>query len=1141
LTIAKIKNEWLLDLCRESIVVDGLKKSSYYSAISINEEAISLVAKFKEREENLVIIKENPYNATKLYEELSAYLEDENLVLYVPEESLRVEAIASSYENMGSRIDAMYGLLSESKKIIITSANAVTKYLPKVEVFQDFILNLKLDQEIGIASLKEKLFQAGYNQVSRVETPLTFAARGGIIDIYSINYSNPIRIEFFDTIIESIRFFDISSQRTIEKIEQVTVLPATDNLITTDEKQLIRESALKAVKNHEVREFIDLNLEYIENNVNQYHLYTYRTFLTSNVSILDYIRNPLIVLSTKDKIKDHLDLVSSETIAYVQEMVSLNKMLARFSLFFDFNSVISKYQVLENDTYSPVLRNILELSVPLGNTQYVLTLIQKDLKQYKIVCAIKENELTLLTNLLKNIDLEYNLISDLNDFKLSDKLNIVIAELSSGIELIDKKIHIYTSNELFKRLLRKGKYVNRYKESKILDSYQELTVGDFVVHNKYGIGKYLGIVTKEIKNSHNDYLRIIFAGNDELLVPLEQFSLVRKFVSKEGAAPKLHKIGSDKWAKTKEKLAKNIENIADGLVELYSLRQENIGFKFKKDSSEQIKFESDFEYELTEDQATSLIEIKEDMESDRPMDRLLCGDVGFGKTEVAAVAAFKAVDNNKQVAFLCPTTILSIQHYKTFVKRFRNFAVRIEVINRFVAQADQKKIIKDLKEGKIDILIGTHRLLSNDIVYQDIGLLIIDEEQRFGVKHKEKIKEFKQSVDVLSLSATPIPRTMQMSLVGIRQLSTLDTPPNNRYPVQTYVVEKSRGLVTEVVLRELQRKGQVFYLYNNVKEIYSQARLLQREIPSARIGVAHGQMTKNEIEDIMLGFNRGEFDVLVCTTIIETGIDIPNANTIIIDNAHTFGLSQLYQIKGRVGRSDRVAYAYLLLPEKRVVNEDAAKRLKAIKEFAQLGSGYKIAMRDLTIRGAGDLLGPNQSGFIDTVGIDMYMEMLEAAIKRRKGIKVEEKKVMKKSKIKIDGYIPHSYAPEDNEKIGLYKEIDKIDNLRDLDNYRDSVVDQYGKLPKNVALLFEKKQLDILINSNDISDLKEIKGKLYLIFSEELTGKFDGEKLFVEFTKINRNIKIRYTDMKITVEIPKTKDNIKTAIRLIEKSRSCLK
>ena len=586
---------------------------------------------------------------------------------------------------------------------------------------------------------------------------------------------------------------------------------------------------------------------------------------------------------------------------------------------------------------------------------------------------------------------------------------------------------------------------------------------------------------------------------------------------------------------TKKRVEENVEELAGRLVQLYAKRDGDIGFACDKDSSLQEEFENTFSYELTSDQQKAIDEVKKDMESSKPMDRLLCGDVGFGKTEVALRAAFKAVDNGKQVAYLCPTTILSLQHYNTFKNRLNDFPMRVALLNRFVDDKKQKEILADLEAGKIDIIIGTHRVLSKDVKFKDLGLLIIDEEQRFGVEHKERIRELKESIDVLSLSATPIPRTLQMSLIGIRGLSTLDTPPRNRYPVMTYVVSKSDNLIREVIMRELERKGQVFYLFNNVEEINRVAQKLAKEIPYANVDVVHGQMSREQIEDVMLRFYNNEINVLVCTTIVETGLDIPNANTIIVDNAQNFGLAQLYQIKGRVGRSDRVAYAYLLIPQKKQLSEISTKRLEAIKEFASLGSGYKIAMRDLTIRGAGDLLGPKQSGFIDNVGLDLYLAMLNKAIKTQKGEVSNDVEVVKAPvNIQLESYIPEEFVDNDYEKLSMYHQLDMIDNRDDLIKYLIQVEDEYGHLPKEVKSLFEKKKLELLYNSNFISKIMNRNGTFTIILSKDFSDSVDGVKLFEMCNNISRDIKIAYKNSQIELSVTNQKDAVEKILKLVD-------
>lgn len=631
-------------------------------------------------------------------------------------------------------------------------------------------------------------------------------------------------------------------------------------------------------------------------------------------------------------------------------------------------------------------------------------------------------------------------------------------------------------------------------------------------------------------------MHIEYANNTKLFIPVDQFQLVRKFLSKDALSVKLSTIGSKKWNTEKEKIQKGIEELAQQLIELYTLRSEKQGFEYAKDDILQQMFEDDFEYELTQDQKRCVEEIKEEMQSSSIMDRLLCGDVGFGKTEVAAIAAFKAVNNGKQVAYLCPTTILSNQHYKTFKKRFRNFPIRIELLNRFINKKQTTQIIQDTKDGKVDILIGTHRILSKDVEFKNLGFLIVDEEQRFGVIQKEKIKQLKNNLDVLSLSATPIPRTLQMSLVGIRTLSQLDTPPKNRYSVQTYILESNPRIIKDIIEKEIARNGQVFYLYNDTTKIYSIAKELEATIPSIKIGVGHGQMNKNDLEDVMLKFIDNQFNVLVCTTIIETGIDIPNANTIIIDQADKFGLAQLYQIKGRVGRGDRVAYAYLMYDQGKILTQEASERLHAIKEFAQLGSGYKIAMRDLSIRGAGSLLGGKQAGFIDTVGMDMYIDMLNEAIKSKKGI-VDEKIELPTTTINVDAYIPESFLEDDMEKLQIYTRLSKITTFKEYNTLLSDIHDNFGRLPKMVQLLFEKKRFDLIVNHPYINSYNETASHLSITFTTNYSSQVNGEKIFELTNEFSKEIQIKYQDKKITMTMMKIKDYLPHFIDIIN---SCI-
>lgn len=1120
------------------------------ASLSLNEEALLFSTYFQLERKPLVIIKNNLYEAQQLYQRILTFMNPEDTILFVTEESLRIEAIASSPELVAQKIEALSKLLTGQPYLCVTHAVAVTRHLPNPEVYRENEIHCKLNQLVTMDQFKEKLISSGYEMVLRVDQPLTFSIRGGIIDVYSMNYDHPIRIEFFDTEIDSIRFFDISTQRTIQQLDEVTIIPASDILFSKNEMDLIETKALERLRkeeNHnnflELEELVTRDLEYLKNHIRSNSLYKYYALLEKGYCLLDYQKNFHIYLSSPEAIRESLTLNANETVEYMQESYQDGKSLLLLQVNHHFETILAPYgkKVRDIHRFAPlngsVQTGIRPVHLPRQSIQHTITLLKREAKENRVLLSLNEAEVKQMITALIEQNVPYQMINEESELNLG--ISILHYPLEEGFHY--QNLIVYTSKELFNTVTKNTRFTNKFKEAEVLSNYTDLEKGDYVVHNLYGVGKYLGILTKEINQIHRDFLQIVYRGDDVLLVPLEQFSLVRKFVSSEGAQPKLNKLGTNEWKKTKERIKENVNDIAERLLELYSAREQAIGHAFQADTELQREFEEEFEYELTKDQARAINEIKQDMMSSKPMDRLLCGDVGFGKTEVAMRAAFKAAAEGKQVAFLCPTTILSRQHYETFLKRFVNYPIQIAVLNRFVVDSQQKQIIQKVREGKVDILIGTHRLLAKDVKFKDLGLLIIDEEQRFGVEHKEKIKEFKQSIDVLSLSATPIPRTLQMSLIGIRQLSQLDTPPNHRMPVQTYVIEKNKAVIRDVVQRELARNGQVFYLFNNVSLIHSIAAQIQQDVPNASIGIVHGKMKREEIDDVMVRFTLNEYNVLICTTIIETGIDIPNANTIIIDQADHFGLSQLYQIKGRVGRSDRLAYAYLMYNPSKQLSEIAQKRLQAIKEFTELGSGYKIAMRDLTIRGAGDLLGDNQSGFIDTVGIDMYIELLQQAINEKRGIVVEEEKEDPKLTIQVDAYIPENFTKYDVDKISIYQKIDGIKSLNKLQSFYEEVTDQYGKVPKSVELLFEKKRLELAVKEPHIETFKEKKDFVELTFTSEWSSQINGIELFEQVGKLNQEIRLQYLKGSIIARIPKKNDWMKQTIQLLNITSSISK
>lgn len=1097
----------------------------------VSDEALLLTSAFLKLKRNIVVVKANQYEANMLYQKVML-LNEKDVSLFAVDESYRIEALAASPELLGQRIDTMYQLTKNEPRILITHSQAIIRYLPTKQLFIDNCLKIKVGMQIDIYDLKASLLKSGYQSAIRVDQPFYFSKRGGVIDVFSIQYENPIRIEFFDDEIESIRFYNQNTQRTIENIDEITILPASDILYDDQEVTKViskindlRDSQVEILDELYLEDFLNkvsIDQENLRNHDTSFSMYSYYNLFNQTTSIGDYLDDPLIILSNSQDINFAYKNYLEENFYYYQELINVGKSVKGLNLFRDLYEVTDK-ATIEFKSFATdekdVIFNGRTIMIDSQDEKMLISQIRSYLKLSTVIIALDdERQIRLISELLNRHELLYTMLDNSGEFYPG--LNLVIDKIGFGFELVDENIVVISSNELFKtKNVKKPKYF-KYKNAKVLKDYQELEVGDYVVHDNYGIGQYLGIKTLEVQGVHRDYLYVAYAGDDTLYIPVEQFNLVRKYSSSEGKVPKINKLGSSQWQKAKAKARNKVDDIADKLIEIYAARMNQTGYAFPVDNEMQLEFENAFGYELTEDQVRSVKEIKEDMEKPQPMDRLLCGDVGFGKTEVALRAVFKAILGNKQVAFLCPTTILSMQHYKTMLDRFENFPVKVALLNRFTSTKQKNQILKDLKEGNIDLLVGTHRILSKDVEFKDIGLLCIDEEQRFGVKQKEKIKEYRKTIDVLTLSATPIPRTLQMSLMGIRGLSQIETPPKNRQPVQTYVIEKNDVLIKQIIERELARDGQVFYLHNRTSNIANTADKIGRMVPGAKVVVGHGKMDKNEIEDVMMRFVNKEYNVLICTTIIETGIDIPNANTIIVENADKFGLSQLYQIKGRVGRSNRGAYAYLLYNPSKVLTEEASKRLKAIKEFTELGSGYKIAMRDLAIRGAGDILGGTQSGFIDSIGFDMFMKILQDSVNQKMG-KQEQEIDIKNVNVNVDGYIPHDYVSSDIEKLELYQRLDNTKTISAIDHLKTEFIDYYGKLPDEVAALIEKRKLDILASSKIIDVLEEKKGNIEITFSSDYSKNVKGDQLFEIVNRLFTRPRFKQIDNKIVIILPK--------------------
>ena len=1092
-----------------------------------SDEAILIASAFFSSPRSMLIVKESLYQAQLLYQELFPILK--NKVAFFPcDESLRVEALASSQEIMGERINALASLSKQEPMVVICHTHSYIRYIPHRELFMQNMIQLHVGMVIDPLELRQKLIHSGYQLIQRVDEPFYYSKRGGVIDVYSIQYESPIRIEFFDDEIESLRFFDKNTQRSLDKIDSVTILPATDLLYPDEEVKTVIEhiETLKDQTNcdeyqENLEEEISIDIESLKGHDYSSRLYQYMGMFSTSTTLLSYFQDVLLMTSSDEKIHNVYHQYVEETFFYTHELQGIGKMVKGLSLYQELDPLLKQKAIdfidfRTNDKQISFLTREVQLSM-LNEKQLVQQLKDYLIQNKILMCLDNSHQIEMMIDLLEQNAIPYTMVG--NDENIYKGVNIYMGNLKTGIDFYDEHVILLTETELFKVSSQKKKGYIKYKDAKVINDYTELNIGDYVVHDTHGIGQYMGIKTLEVKGSKKDYLYIAYKGNDTLYIPVENFKLVRKYASRDGKVPKIHALNGTEWQKTKQRVRNKVDDLADKLIELYAQRMKQPGFAFPQDDVMQIQFEECFGYELTPDQAEAVKEIKADMQLPRPMDRLLCGDVGFGKTEVALRACFKAILANKQVAFLCPTTILSSQHYHTMMKRFENFPVNIALLNRFTTTKQVKQICADLKAGKIDLLVGTHRILSKDVEFKDLGLLCIDEEQRFGVKQKEQIKEMRKTIDVLTLTATPIPRTLQMSLMGIRGLSQIETPPLNRLPVQTYVMEKSEQLIKQVIERELGRKGQVFYLYNKTSNIESVANHIARMVPSARVGIGHGKMTRTQLEDVMQAFTDKEYDVLVCTTIIETGIDIPNANTIIIEDADKFGLSQLYQIKGRVGRSERVAYAYLLYAKNKQMNEEASKRLKAIKEFAQLGSGYKIAMRDLSIRGSGDILGGEQAGFIDTVGFDMYMKILQEAIDEKTGEKKEEKEVPVQN-INVEGYIPENYVESDIEKLNLYQRVYKAQHLSQMSALENELKDLYGTLPREVNNIVLKRKYEILCTEPFIDQVKEAADHVEIMLTQEFSSHIEGDQLFELVNRLFKKPQLKYIKNEIVIIIP---------------------
>ncbi len=978
------------------------------------------------------VITHNDIQARRLCDDLSFFSENE-CVYIPPKEVLLYKVEASNHEAENKRAAAL-GALAGGANAVLSVESLLHFVLPKNELC-DLSMTFSYGGTTDSNTIAEKLTEMGYNRTDTVNLPGQFAIRGGIVDIYSPDSLLPIRMELFGDDIDSLRSFDCETQMSVEKLTEAKIIPVSvenaretmlsyageDYIIFTDEPQRMSESA-KAVEWELEENIKTLADKGIKNDI--YDCINRYSEITDALSERACISLSAIGNSCPDwEIKEDLQITAKGMSSYSGNIEFL----------------ISDVKRWQEEGFKTVI------------------LAGSTLRAKKISEMLNERDIRA--------------VYDEDPQKLSTEyITVVTGSITRGFEYPLEKFALVSDREIFAAEKKKRRAVKSENTMKI-KSADQLEVGDYIVHRAHGIGKYLGIVRMKVSGVTKDYIKIEYRGEDFLYLPVGQLDAVSKYTGAENKMVRLNRMGSNEWANAKRKVKESVQEMAQKLVALYAERAQMKGVAFSEDTPWQHDFESAFPYEETEDQLRSTLEIKKDMESTKPMDRLLCGDVGYGKTEVAMRGAFKAVMDGYQVAYLVPTTILASQHYQNFVKRMSDYPITVRMLSRFSTPTQTKKTLKMLQSGECDIVVGTHKLLSKNVVFKKLGFLIVDEEQRFGVTHKEKIKEMKKNVDVLTLSATPIPRTLHMAMIGIRDMSVLAAPPNDRHPVQTYVLEYNEAVVKNAIERELARHGQAYYLHNRVESIYTVADRIQKLVPEARVGVAHGKMSESELDHIMMKLNDGEIDVLVCTTIIETGIDIPNVNTIIIENADRLGLSQLYQLRGRVGRTNRLAYAYFTYKKDKTLDDVAEKRLRAIREFTEFGSGFKIAMRDLEIRGAGNVLGPEQHGFMASVGYDMYCSILEETVNEAMGIPKKEEKEETLIDLEVNAFIPDTYIPTSNLRIEAYKQIAGIMDINDRYAVEGGFEDRYGEIPNETYALLDIQMIRITAQEIGIKEI----------------------------------------------------------------------
>lgn len=1141
----------LIDLFDQSEIIrswQGTAGRQLVTGLAGSAKTLMMVSAFRNKQKKIMVLTPNLYYANQLVDDLRNVLSEDQVFLYPVDEVLSAEMAFTSPEIRAERVAALNFLTGSAAGIVVVPIAGVRKRLPTPTTWRAAQMHWTLGSEVEPEQLAQQLILMGYEREAMVGKPGEFSIRGSIIDVYPLTSPYPIRAELFDIEIDSLRYFETDTQRSLETLDAVQITPVTDHLFSENDLahgvKALNDALSRRIataKDQNEQSFLEdyygqLLAAWEAGSPTEQANYYADLLYQEQTTLLDYLSADSLLF-----IDDYARILETEREIIREEGEWHTQKLAEMRVFANQVFGVDFHTLLRQDQHETTFFSLFQKGMgnlrfqAVHNFQYrsmqqffgQMPLLKTEMDRWQktqqtVVVLVPTKERSRKIEALFR-DFDIIAATTAADQLLVGEIQIIEGNLQSGFELPSDKLVVITEREVFHTQTKKRARRQTVSNAERLKSYSDLAVGDYVVHANHGIGKYVGMQTLEVDGVHQDYMTIIYQNDDKLFIPVTQLNLIQKYVSSEAKTPKINKLGGTAWTKTKNKVSSQIEDIADDLIQLYAKRESEKGFAFPPDDAYQKEFEDVFPYSETDDQLRSTAEIKHDMERARPMDRLLVGDVGYGKTEVALRAAFKAIKNNKQVAFLVPTTILAQQHYETMVERFEGFPVEVGVLSRFRTKKQQTETLDKLKKGMIDIVVGTHRLLSKDVNFSDLGLLIIDEEQRFGVKHKERLKQLRSQVDVLTLTATPIPRTLHMSMLGVRDLSVIETPPQNRYPVQTYVMELNPGAIREAIERELARGGQIFYLYNRVDTIEKKVEEIQMLVPNARIAFAHGQMTDIQLENVLFDFIEGQYDVLVTTTIIETGVDIPNVNTLFVENADYMGLSTLYQLRGRVGRSNRVAYAYFMYEPQKILNEVSEKRLQAIKDFTELGSGFKIAMRDLSIRGAGNLLGAQQHGFIDAVGFDMYSQMLEEAVARKQGKNIQDQKTSVEIDLGLDAYIPSSYIGDERQKIEIYKRIRQLETAEMYEELEADLLDRFGEYPDEVAHLLTVGRIKMDGDRALLESIRRKAAELKFVLSKVGTKTYSVEQIFeaLAATKLKAGLAVEKDQMTIRLTIVK--------------------